>query len=85
MYFREHQIIVLGELNKWVPMSPQRVQGLRFSASTVSLTLGGRPGEVVTFYYHLDGALKVVNVTLGNPSGCATLTLPPSSQQVSLL
>ena len=53
-YFRKRQVAIFGELDKIVPMSPQRVRSLSVSDLDIQVTLTGTPGEQIDFYF-LEG------------------------------
>lgn len=68
---------MLGELEKWVPMSARRVLSIRLTSTALTLTLGGQPGERIAFSYLLDQHL--VNVTVRPDSaGCAAVHIQPT-------
>ncbi|XP_048237369.1 uncharacterized protein LOC125372210 [Haliotis rufescens] len=64
-------VVVLGELDKWVPMSPQRVVWIRMDTD-VSIRITGAPSEVVTFWFSLNDQVVTVKCILG-PKGFATI------------
>ena len=43
-------VILLGELDKFVPISPQRVSTISIGDSDIQVTLRGTPGEKLDFY-----------------------------------
>ena len=47
-----------GEFNKWVPVSPQRFNGLDRNADSVTISMSGVVGEVVEMRFLVQ--LKVV-------------------------
>lgn len=49
---------VLGEVDKMVPVSQQRISNISFTQSGVAITLRGTAGENVTFHYLVPGATK---------------------------
>lgn len=46
-----HNTVILGELNKWVPMSPQRVRDISLIGDDIQLHLMGAVGEKVTMTF----------------------------------
>ena len=68
---------LLGELAKWVPVSPQRVASIEASDSQVIVLLVGAPAEAVAFtaYDTGAGAAKTLACVL-DASGRATATFP---------
>ncbi|XP_076436393.1 uncharacterized protein LOC143275932 isoform X2 [Babylonia areolata] len=60
----EQEVILLGELEKWVPVSPQRVHQIRKTPLSLTLTLRGQVGETVTLTYLKDGVLRNVTVVM---------------------
>lgn len=60
-HFRqEDKVAVLGEINKWVPVSPWRVKKLSFS-DDVTMKVAGEAGENVTMSYLVND--QIVNIT----------------------
>lgn len=68
---------MLGELEKWVPMSALRVLSIRLTSTALTLTLGGQPGERIAFSYLLDQHLVNVTVT-PDSAGCAAVHIQPT-------
>ncbi|XP_025114341.1 uncharacterized protein LOC112576251 [Pomacea canaliculata] len=62
-----------GEVNKFVPLSPQRVLLVNVTTG-VTLTLAGEPGETLTFDYYVNDQRRQNDVTIA-PNGLATLAL----------
>ena len=52
---------LLGELDKWVPMSPQRILNLNWTNDAIVAGLQGAPNESFDMWYVLKG--KVDSVT----------------------
>ena len=76
--FSGNEVIVLGELEKWVPMSARRVINIRLTSTALTLTLGGQPGEQIVFSYLLNQ--QVVNVTVtADSAGCAAVHIQPTT------
>lgn len=84
---RATEVVIIGDLNKWVPMSPQRIFKIWVTGDAVALTLRGKPSEEVTLSYAVDGNVTSESKT-SSPSGCSnfllheksgtTFTFPPS-------
>ncbi|XP_046547807.1 uncharacterized protein LOC124257721 [Haliotis rubra] len=68
------EVVIIGDLNKWVPMSPQRVFKIWVTDSAVALTLRGTPSEVVTLSYTVDGNLTSESKT-SSSTGCSNFLL----------
>lgn len=68
---------MLGELEKWVPMSARRVLSIHLTSTALTLTLGGQPGERIAFSYLLDQHLVNVTVT-PDSAGCAAVHIQPT-------
>ena len=45
----------MGELDKYVPISPQRISNIKVQSDDVIMWLKGVTGERVTMYYYMDG------------------------------
>jgi hypothetical protein len=76
----DNGLALLGDLTKFVPMSPARVSDVAFDGAAVTLALVGEPGEAVPMTYAPSagsGSMATATATcvLGG-SGKATLTLP---------
>ncbi|XP_071115649.1 uncharacterized protein [Haliotis cracherodii] len=69
--FNGKQVLIQGELDKWVPMSPQRVTGINI-ADDITISLTGAAKEKVSFWFNVDGKSTPVACTLG-AGGLATL------------
>ncbi|XP_050403537.2 uncharacterized protein LOC126819480 [Patella vulgata] len=65
------EIVILGELSKWVPVSPQRVQEINQSDDII-ITITGKQSESVTFSFSVDGVIRSINCVLGS-SGTAQI------------
>ena len=70
--FSKNSILLLGELAKWVPISPKRVTGLKVNDHDLEVTLKGAPGEVVDFHYYTD-SLQVIPCII-SPAGTAVIS-----------
>jgi len=44
--------VLLGELDKWVPVSPNRINKIITTSTQTSIQITGSPEEVVTFYFY---------------------------------
>ncbi|XP_067661068.1 uncharacterized protein [Haliotis asinina] len=66
------QVLIQGELDKWVPMSPQRVTAINI-ADDITISLTGAAYETVSFWFNVDGKSSPVTCTLG-AAGLATLS-----------
>ena len=42
---------ILGEDDKWVPMSPQRIDGIVASPAKTIVSFKGAPSEIIKFWY----------------------------------
>lgn len=79
---------LLGELGKWVPVSPQRFVQIEETESSLVLTLRGAPGEVVEISFLEPDTLSGRDLVLGllcefPPSGEMTMD-PLNSECTSL-
>ncbi|XP_071096653.1 uncharacterized protein [Haliotis cracherodii] len=66
------QVLIQGELDKWVPMSPQRVTDINV-ADDITISLTGAARETVQFWFNVDGVSSPLTCTLG-PGGQAILS-----------
>ncbi|XP_046337463.2 uncharacterized protein LOC124119101 [Haliotis rufescens] len=66
------QVLVQGELAKWVPMSPQRVTDISIG-DDILISLKGAAAESVAFWFNVDGASSPLTCTLGQ-DGRASLS-----------
>ncbi|XP_071096650.1 uncharacterized protein [Haliotis cracherodii] len=66
------QVLIQGELDKWVPMSPQRVTDINV-ADDITISLTGAAYETVKFWFNVDGVSSPLTCTLG-PGGQAILS-----------
>ena len=68
--------VVLGELGKWVPASPDRITAIDAQPAALALGLKGAAGEAVALSF-LDASSQLVTARCVLPaSGVATLTMP---------
>ncbi|KAK3772127.1 hypothetical protein RRG08_058190, partial [Elysia crispata] len=69
--FKSHKVVLLGDLDKWVPMSEQRVVQIWRTTSGMAVSVLGKHGETINFSFLFDG--KLVNPVLtADHLGCAT-------------
>ncbi|XP_048245597.1 uncharacterized protein LOC124128193 [Haliotis rufescens] len=64
--FQGHQVLIQGELDKWVPMSPQRVVDINVDSNDINVRITGGALEEVKFWFNTDGVSKSVTCYLGN-------------------
>ena len=57
--------VLLGELDKWVTVSPNRFSNLVISEASLSVDLRGGVGEVVTVTLIVEGTVVVREVRIG--------------------
>ena len=57
--------VLLGELDKWVTLSPDRFSNLVISAASLSVDLRGGVGETVTVTVVVEGTVVVHEVRIG--------------------
>ena len=70
---------LLGELTKWVPMSPQRVESVQLG-ETINVYTRGKPGEKVYIWFHVDGHLQSLEHRVGpDGTGLVEYELGPES------
>lgn len=73
--FRNESVIVLGEVNKFVPMSPQRIFSFSLESDDIVIVLSGATGEQVQFSIsYLPSKVTVIKCAIGD-SGHATLSV----------
>ena len=60
--------VVLGDVSKWIPMSSDRVVGLRIENTGIDIILAGHVEETVTMAYLLDGEIKYQQCELKTPT-----------------
>lgn len=59
-----HTVFLMGETDKWVPVSEQRIVAITPIQDTdIVLTVAGVRGETVRISYLLDGTLQTVTCT----------------------
>ncbi|GFN77542.1 non-lysosomal glucosylceramidase [Plakobranchus ocellatus] len=75
--FGSHKIVLLGDLEKWVPMSQQRVVQIWRTQSGMAASLLGQHGETIHFSFLLDGQ-KVTPSLTADQHGCATFPIVSS-------
>ena len=67
-------IALLGELDKWTNVSPNRFSNLTIATTGLSVDLRGAVGEKVSVTAVVDGVVVVRDVWIG-PENTATLTV----------
>ena len=77
LFARSQPLVILGELSKLVHMSPQRVISLQYATDDVSLTIKGKPGELVTFYFRYAVSPVKIQCTI---SGLGTAVISWAKQ-----
>ena len=60
-----HEVVLYGELNKWVSMSPQRVHDIARGLNDIEVVLKGAFREWIKFSYRLDGVMQHVDCYTG--------------------
>lgn len=79
-----HEVAILGETAKWVPISPQRVQTISVGTNSINIDLVGVANEKVAFSFTVDSNLQTASCTIPtSKSARVTLNLSSSSPQVS--
>ncbi|XP_071115644.1 uncharacterized protein [Haliotis cracherodii] len=71
--FQGHQVLIQGELDKWVPMSPQRVVDINVDVSDINVRIAGGANEIVNFWFNTDGVSKGLTCDI-NDSGFASIS-----------
>jgi hypothetical protein len=69
--------VLLGELDKWVPVSPQRIITITAQANVTAVTVAGAPGEDLTLYFADGASIEAQEAPLA-----VRCTLPPSGTAV---
>ncbi|ESP01643.1 hypothetical protein LOTGIDRAFT_176442 [Lottia gigantea] len=69
------KIVIYGEINKFVPMSQQRIFKFWNDANSLAVTIRGFPNENATFVYSVDGMIKTTYNIIDQKTQCATVTL----------
>ncbi|GFR71339.1 hypothetical protein ElyMa_000351100 [Elysia marginata] len=69
--FGNYSVVLLGDLDKWVPMSEQRVVQIWRTASGMAASVLGKHGETINFSFLLDGKM-ITPVLSADHLGCAT-------------
>ncbi|KAK3600158.1 hypothetical protein CHS0354_012281 [Potamilus streckersoni] len=65
---------VLGELDKWVPISPQRVSEIEVTTDDVHVKMMGVPGEAFDFWYIYKNETYTAKCLI-NPEGSAVFIM----------
>ena len=66
--------VIFGEMDKWVPMSPERVLDIAWTNDTVTAPLQGAANETFDFWYMLGSKIEMVTCSL-NSTGSATFKM----------
>jgi len=73
--------VILGELSKWVPTSPERIQNIAVTDEGLSMALHGGSGEEVEMVFVDRSGLLVTAVCKLPAAGMAILRLPAATCQ----
>ena len=65
VYPTVHGFVLLGELEKWVTLSPNRFSNLAISATSLSVDVRGGVGELVAVTVVVEGTVVVREVRIG--------------------
>ncbi|XP_072031492.1 uncharacterized protein [Amphiura filiformis] len=65
MHLRNNTVLVLGELSKWVKVSPDRITDISLTQEALSLSMTGAPNEKVTITFMFN--MKPMHVTCTFP------------------
>ena len=71
---RSEEVIILGELNKWVVMSPQRITSITLSTDDIQMSLTGAINEQVNMSFQVSGKMTSILCVMGK-SGTSSLSL----------
>ncbi|CAG5129546.1 unnamed protein product, partial [Candidula unifasciata] len=74
LVFGSRQVVLLGDMDKWVPMSENRVVRIWQISSGIAATLRGMPGEMISFSYAVEGVVYE-NSQQADQVGCATFSV----------
>ena len=77
LFFRNVEVLLLGELFIWVPMSPDRVTNISLN-DAFKVTFTGKPGEQISFAYSVNSYTHLESFALG-PDGTTVLVLNTTS------
>ncbi|KAK6165976.1 hypothetical protein SNE40_022775 [Patella caerulea] len=66
-------VLVYGEMNKWAPVSSNRVKEIRINSVDMFLTLSGGPNEIVSFRFFRNMKEEIIKCSLG-PNGVAEMS-----------
>ena len=72
--FRSQQVIIFGELSKWVIMSPQRVTSIIQTTDDLQMNLAGSVDEEIIITFQINGVMRNIVCIMGE-SGTSTLSL----------
>ncbi|XP_067662761.1 uncharacterized protein [Haliotis asinina] len=73
MTFGGHQVLIQGELDKWVPMSPQRVVDINVDSNDITVRIAGAESEQVLFWFNTDGVSQRIGCFISE-TGFATIS-----------
>ncbi|KAK7102304.1 hypothetical protein V1264_020541 [Littorina saxatilis] len=68
------KVVLLGELAKVVPVSPQRVISIDVTGNDVKVSLKGVPNEVVAFTFSVDSNIVTISCTFSSRAAVIDLT-----------
>jgi len=71
--------VILGELNKWTPVSTGRVKSISSTPTSVSIALAGEYNEKVSFSFVNNNVMPLAAITFSciiPTTGRITLTVP---------
>ena len=71
---QDKELVLLGELDKWVPMSSKRISDIAIGTSNVEITINGGVWEKVMFTYIYDGQSFSVSCVMSS-AGSAVLSI----------
>jgi hypothetical protein len=74
--------VIIGEMDKWAPVSHQRIQDITWTNTTVTAPLVGAPNESFDFWYILTSKGGSVTCNL-NQSGHAVFKMDSSKGVVT--
>ena len=72
--YSSQEVLIFGELDKWVPVSPQRVTDINISSSDLSIYIKGAGLEKLTFTLVVDGKWMPFGCVLSK-AGTAVISL----------
>lgn len=57
-HFSGHEVYLLGEMEKWIPVNKMRTVGINYLDDDLLINIFGKYGSKVTLHYVIDGHLK---------------------------